>query len=181
MSLIKMASKSLDVSKVYLSQRIDALERTLKDGARISERTVEISHTPTPTFDISQKVVSEVVESEAEFSNKNLISQYWPRVLQSIKSAKISLHAVLADTKPIFKSDSEIVIEIKDGFNFHKTQVDANIDFITDIISKIANKNFKVSSSIGSGVGVDEVKKEAKSDIHKNFVKNAMDIFGGKI
>lgn len=182
MSLIKMASKNFDISKVSLSQRIDVLERLIKGGAKATESIFEIGHVSKP--DIGQTVVSEINQDDDVYSDKGFVVQFWPRVLQAIKSAKISLHAVLADTKPVVKSDSEITIEIKEGFNFHKTQVDANIDFITDIVSKISNKNFKITSSIVSKVSktsLNETKEEVKTDIHNDFVQSAMDIFGGKI
>ena len=181
MSLIKAADKNLDVSLSSLKQRIDVLEKNIKQSVKISENKSgqEVSQIT------QERVAQEHGEDPVVYSEQLSFSQTWARVLQAIKSEKIAIHALLIDTKPVLKSDSEIMIGIKEGFDFHKTKIDSSLDFISEVILRVTNKKVKISTFF---MGQKELKADNKSgneaklsEIHRDFVREAEDIFGSKI
>lgn len=127
-------------------------------------------------------------------SNKTTdIKQEWKKIMMAIKSEKIPLHAILADSnvKPVFVNSDEIKFILKSGYEFHKTQIEKNIQFIKDIIKKITNIDVKINV----GFNEPEIKTDTKSDNkvnkekpkedmfiveHRELVKKALEIFNGR-
>ncbi len=178
-ALIKMASKNLDVSMTAMKQRIDALEKSLKSQPRVDLLPENTNREPLQN--IQEKKDIGAVEIQTDSSSALSVPEMWPKVLQAVKASRISIHAVLIDTKPVFVNDDEIVLQVKDGFNFHKTQIDNNLEFIADIVSRFAHRKIRVRSAFtGGSAPVQENIAATHTDNHKDFVRDVMDIFGGK-
>ena len=128
------------------------------------------------------------------------LKQEWKKIMMAIRSEKIPLHAILADpnVKPVFVNSDEIKFVLKNGYEFHKTQIEKNLQFIKDIVKKITNIDVKIT--VGFNVkDVKDVRKDIRSENkeirqeeikpkedmfiveHREIVKKALEIFNGRV
>ncbi len=173
---VRMASRSSDVSISNLKRRLDAFENKLKDFEALSFSSCDPRNIKTPPQSTLTKDDAEIAQDSPSFSGA-AVSAVWPKILQAVKASKISLHAVLVDTKPFFKGQDEVELGIKEGFKFHKSQVDANIDYLSDIISRIVCRKIKLSSFFIAKDGFMETSSAGAGDDHESFVNEVKNIF----
>jgi DNA polymerase III subunit gamma/tau len=183
-ALIKMASKKLDPSLNALKLRLDSLEK------RIFGKKIEESERKEIIGDDSRELpreepappVSEEGEKEQEPGEAHGLWDLWPKILQAIKNEKMPLYAVLVDTKPRMTSQEKVVIEVKKGFTFHKEQVEHNRAFIAAIISQFFHRAITLEVAMSDDPeGHNELFKIDYEEDHKKLVKDAMNIFGGRV
>lgn len=150
-SLVKIAS-GIYRGSISLERRISRLERKLT-GA------VENKVPPQPA---KQEVV-----------DKAPVDKIWTKLLEVVKMSKIYLYGFLSDTRPDFKSDTELIIKINNS-KLHKKQIDENIPFLEEQLYKLSSKKIKVTTTLNNDTVeiVDDRKKR-----HEEFVNNAKTIF----
>ncbi len=112
--------------------------------------------------------------------------------MATIRSEKIPLHAILADpnVKPVFVSENEIHFILKNGYEFHKAQIEKNIQFIKDVIKRLTNIDIKIQVSFSNPdtkainkkeeIKRDEPKEDKFIIEHRQLVQKALEIFNGR-
>ena len=181
-ALVKMASKKLDPSMTALKQRLDSLEK------RIFEKKIEVrsdagivqEEPPPAKPDAPVVPVEEKREEERVKGDEQEVWDVWQKILLAIKKEKMPLYAVLVDTKPRLMPGDTVVIEVKKGFTFHKEQVESNKTLISTIVSQFLHRPVTITVSV-SEEGQEELFATNYEEEHKKFVRDAIDIFGGRI
>ncbi len=211
-AIIKIASNIETDSLESLASRVKALEIALSSNRSLPSSNIysvenrkvdvpfenQVKSEETKRESITTQTQDEVLNLSPCGENVDL-KQEWKKIMVAIRAEKIPLHAILADTnvKPIFVNSDEIKFVLKNGYEFHKTQIEKNIQFIKDIIKKITNIDTKIT--VGFNVqDVKEVKdiksekKEVKQEEnkpkedmfiveHREIVKKALEIFNGRV
>lgn len=181
-ALIKLTKWRLEPTLDALRQRVESLEK------RILTSEIESSTKGASLEDLAGKALFEEssippmpVPERSEYERDRLM-EIWSKVLLVIKKERLPLHAVLADTKLKRVEEKRIVIGIKKGYEFHKEQVERNRAFIEKIIGQFVPSQISVCCEI-----LDEEEGEpgfadlSDEEIHRGFVEEAVEIFGGKI
>jgi DNA polymerase III subunit gamma/tau len=188
-ALLKMASKKLDPSLAALKQRLDSLEKRIFEKkieeSEVKERVphdkgedkLEVKENPPTEGDVRKQ------EAEQHpVAGEQALWEVWPKILHAIKSEKMPLYAVLVDTKPRMAGQDRIVIEVKKGFTFHKEQVENNRTLIGTIVSQFLHRPMTVQVGLTEETDAqEELFKVDYDEDHRRFVKDAMNIFGGRI
>jgi len=184
-ALIKMASKKVDPSLAALKSRLDSLEKRIFAG-KIEEKDVKEAVEERPRSRREAEAPPPIAEreekKEAPKESPQGLWDLWPRILQAIKNEKMPLYAVLVDTKPYLAPDDRVVIEIRKGFTFHREQVENNKTLIATVVSGFLKKPVTVEVRVmESEDGPDDLFKVDYEEDHRKFVKDALNIFGGRI
>ena len=217
-AIIKIASNIETDSLESLASRVKALEIALSSNRPLlssntypvgdrrvdlqSENQVKSEEPKRETkreLNITQQTQDEVLNLNPCGENVDL-KQEWKKIMMAIRSEKIPLHAILADpnVKPVFVNSDEIKFVLKNGYEFHKTQIEKNLQFIKDIVKKITNIDVKIT--VGFNVkDVKDVRKDIRSENkeirqeeikpkedmfiveHREIVKKALEIFNGRV
>jgi DNA polymerase-3 subunit gamma/tau len=130
-----------------------------------------------------EKKDSKIVSSadEEKFSLKYVKAQ-WPKIMQIIKSKKISIYALIMEGEVQRVDDNRIVITYKEGFEFHKNAVNSpqNKEFLEQVLSEYFSTPIELVFLMSNQI--DEMKEEVK-DIPKEKTKEekiqeVIDFFG---
>lgn len=185
-ALIKMAIPESETSISSLSARIDKLETIVGNLRRPVSQDSDSSQTGAA---VAVEAVSDTAsDAGSDASEKMKIRDLWPKIMQSIKAEKMSLHAILADpnVNASFKDSGEILINVKPGYSFHKEQIDKNKEFLKSLICKIVGEKVQISTAFAppskSKIPSKEqnaVQEDMYSIQHKELVEEVMDIFQG--
>lgn len=206
-ALIKMSSKSaptpVDDSK--LAARVARLERAIASGTGfvpnplLAEASPLIRESqaaaPSDVKDkqqpASETAVSAVPESHPR--EKADLKFSWNKIMLSIKGDRMSLYAILADPNISFAfSGSSVSISVKQGYDFHKSQIEKNIAYIAGMAEKIFGAVPEISVSFASAQQKKDKQAPAEkkqirtpaeelNDKHKELVKEVIGIFGGRV
>lgn len=187
--LVKMSLKSLDESFGVLRQRIENLESALASGESVSVPAPPVSR-PAAAAPPSAAAAKEERTAAANLqvqetppSKKTAVllpGEPWQKLLQAVKSAKMTLYAIMADTEPEI-SEGELTVKVKDNYNFHKEQLDKNASFIREAAETVWGAPVKVRIVFQNKKDASAtVDSEDHADSHRQFVREVMDIFGGK-
>ena len=104
----------------------------------------------------------------------------WQKVLQTIKSKKMNIYALLIEGEPSSYMNNLLTIGYKEGFGFHKDAVGnpANKEFVEQMVSTYFKKKIDISFTMkNSRVEVDTDKKKDKD----KAIKEVIDFFGENI
>ncbi|NLV88406.1 MAG: DNA polymerase III subunit gamma/tau [Tissierellia bacterium] len=133
---------------------------------------------PAKPIDIQEE--EEVFEDSGEDISFEQIKEDWGKILQSIRSRKMNIYALLIEGQPISFTNNILTVGYKDGFGFHKEAISAphNNEFVEKAISSYYKKNISVKFTMVTEKPV--VKKEEKQDKDK-AIKEVLDFFGEDI
>lgn len=194
-ALIRMASKKVDPSLAALKSRLDSLEKRIFTGKieekdikdKVEERSNVQREAESPPAAAASPASSDKEEKkdpggESSRSSSQGLWDLWPKILLAIKNERMPLYAVLVDTRPYLASEDKVVIEIKKGYTFHREQVENNKTMIATVVSGFLKRPVTVEVRIlESEDGPDDLFKVDYEEDHRKFVKDALNIFGGKI
>ncbi|MCK9443440.1 MAG: DNA polymerase III subunit gamma/tau [Tissierellaceae bacterium] len=141
----------------------------------VEERSKEV---PKPPEKQMNEVEEEHIDSGEELSFQT-ISGDWTNILQTIKTQKMNIYALLIEGEPVSFSNNLITIGYKEGFGFHKEAVSSpqNKEFVEKVISGYYKRNIEVAFAMASEK---QKLKEEKIDKDK-LIKEAIDFFGENI
>ena len=201
-AILKIASNIGTDSLQNLSHRVKALEIALSSNTplqtsnkyyiedkALENRSLEVQEvTRQTTAEESQSEKTTSTENVRIFQNENInLEKEWKKIMATIRSEKIPLHAILADpnVKPVFVSENEIHFILKNGYEFHKAQIEKNIQFIKDVIKRLTNIDIKIQVSFSNpDTKAINKKEEIKRDEPKEdkfiIVQKALEIFNGR-
>ncbi|MDQ7826761.1 MAG: DNA polymerase III subunit gamma/tau [Candidatus Eremiobacteraeota bacterium] len=185
-ALIKMSTKRLDPSLSALKQRLDSLEKRIFDEkGELKEKASppEVKQEVSPAAEAPKEAPPPPEEKkDSHEGHGGGLWEHWPRILQAVKNEKMPLYAVLVDTKPRLAEGDRVIIGVKKGFNFHKEQVETHRALIGSIISKFLHRPISVEAGgIEGEDGQGELFNDDYAEEHRKFVKDVMDVFGGRI
>ena len=206
-AILKIASNIGTDSLQNLSHRVKALEIALSSNTplqtsnkyyiedkALENRSLEVQEvTRQTTAEESQSEKTTSTENVRIFQNENInLEKEWKKIMATIRSEKIPLHAILADpnVKPVFVSENEIHFILKNGYEFHKAQIEKNIQFIKDVIKRLTNIDIKIQVSFSNPdtkainkkeeIKRDEPKEDKFIIEHRQLVQKALEIFNGR-
>lgn len=206
-AILKIASNIGTDSLQNLSHRVKALEIALSSNTPLQtsnkyyiedkaseNRSLEVQEVTRQTIaEESQSEKTTSTENVRIFQNENInLEKEWKKIMATIRSEKIPLHAILADpnVKPVFVSEDEIHFILKNGYEFHKTQIEKNIQFIKDVIKRLTNIDIKIQVSFSNPdtkainkkeeIKRDEPKEDKFIIEHRQLVQKALEIFNGR-
>ena len=174
-----------------LEERIRRLEEGLPREIRATRERpkVEVVHMEN-TQEVKKKEIrqEEPKENSSEkqsFSDDgkeiefDAIVKDWQQILQSIKSKKMNIFALLIEGQPIGYSNNTLTIGYKEGFGFHKDAIEkpANKEFVENTISAYFKKNIDIRFIMGN----EKPKVENEKKNKDKAIKEVIDFFGEDI
>lgn len=125
-----------------------------------------------------EEAVSNVIDTNGDLDQKMVVSQ-WAKILQNIKSKKVSIYALIMEGKVASVENNLISIVYDEGFGFHKEAMSkaANKELVEEVVSGYFNKDIKVRFFMKNElpkVGTIEEKEE-------DPVQKVVDFFGEDI
>ena len=185
--IIKLCSKIVSTDSSNLEQRIDKIEKYLKNHSINTGYTQPIQVQPENTgakiaystninrnTNTTQNIVKEKEIKNKATSYSNKAEEYWPQIVKNLKqNGKIVLYTNLIDTRAREINDMTVGIEFPKGLtSFGRTVLEKqeNIKEISNLVSMAAGKpmNIKYITNVGNTIQTEEqnIKNIAKeSDI----------------
>lgn len=159
-------------------------ESVKKEAPKIDKSQKLTTETPLkkPVEDPPKAIETEEAEvfedSEQEISFEQ-VNEDWGKILQAIRTVKVSLYALLVEGEPISFSNNVLTVGYKDGFGIHKEAISMpqNKLLVEKTISSFYKKNITVSfTMITEKSNVNKEKKDKDEAI-----KEVIDFFGEDI
>lgn len=178
--LIKMIKLPKELDILSLVDRIDKLEDQIKSGnikvSRPSQAQENSGQKQARAPEKKQVKEEPVVRSIEANENVNFetVRSEWTNVLQTIKTKKIALHALISEGNPLSFKNSILTIGFKDGFGFHRDALDKqeNKESIEGIIETALNTKIELKLVMEGSPVIDEEQEK------KDLVQDVIDIFG---
>lgn len=159
-------------------------ESVKKEAPKIDKSQKLTTETPLkkPVEDPPKAIETEEAEvfedSEQEISFEQ-VKEDWGKILQAIRTVKVSLYALLVEGEPISFSNNVLTVGYKDGFGIHKEAISMpqNKLLVEKTISSFYKKNITVNfTMITEKSNVNKEKKDKDEAI-----KEVIDFFGEDI
>lgn len=176
MTAINLTKQEEEIS---LEERVKKLEMGIKTEvipSRVASAPVD------KTSQIKKEEIKETkVEEPLAYDDKELefetIAKDWEKVLQTIKSKKMNIYALLIEGEVISYTNNLLTIGYKEGFGFHKDAVNnpANKEFVEQMVSTYFKKKLDISFTMRGNK--EEVNPDKKKDKDK-AIKGVIDFFG---
>lgn len=188
MAIIKLVKLEEELS---LEERIKRLEMGIgnTNNHTVDDRSVGRTHTTTAPKqqigtmeELKEKKIAkteQIIDDGNELSLDTIVSQ-WAKVMQTIKTKKINIYALLLEGEAIAYANNLLTIGYKEGFGFHKEAISAtnNKEFVEEVVSTHFKKPITMTFVMGNKVTksapvVDNNKEDA--------IKGIVDFFGEDI
>ena len=189
MAIIKLVKLEEQLS---LEERIKRLEMGIGKVTNniIEDKKVESKHTnvhnqPKQHIKVIEKpeektvISEEIIDDGNELSIETIHSE-WSKVMQTIKTKKINIYALLLEGEAIAYENKLLTISYQEGFGFHKEAISSpnNKEFVEEVVSTHFKKPIIMTFVMGnkltkSAPAVDNKKEDA--------IKNVVDFFGEDI
>lgn len=188
MQLIKLEEK------LTLEERIKILEENIRFAPR--EKTQQITKEQPkkqPKKDVEPEVRTgskdkpedisskeEVFEDDGSELELDIIIAKWEEILQTIKSKKVNVYALLMEGEPINYSNNLLTIGYRDDFGIHREAISTpnNAEIVKNGFSAFFKKNIDVKFIMKSEKVAD---KKVEKNSNDKAIKEAIDFFGEDI
>ena len=122
----------------------------------------------------------EIFEDDGKELELDTIVAKWEEVLQTIKTKKVNVYALLMEGEPISYSNNLLTIGYKDDFGIHREAISTptNADIVKGRFSKFFKKNIDVKFVMKSDKPLD---KKVEKDNKDKAIKEVIDFFGEDI
>lgn len=188
MQLIKLEEK------LTLEERIKILEENIRFAP--SEKTQQITKEQPkkqPNKDVEPEVRTgpkdkpedisskeEVFEDDGSELELDIIIAKWEEILQTIKSKKVNVYALLMEGEPINYSNNLLTIGYRDDFGIHREAISTpnNAEIVKNGFSAFFKKNIDVKFIMKSEKVAD---KKVEKNSNDKAIKEAIDFFGEDI
>jgi len=176
--------KRLEMGLKIQDTRPASEKPAIKETPVIDKRPKTIIETPikkaveAPPRQIGGEKAEVIEDSGGEISFEQ-IKEDWGKILQSIRSVKVSLYALLVEGELLSFSNSLLTIGYKDGFGIHKEAISMpqNKGLVEKTISSFYKKNISVNfTMLSEKPNIKEEKKDKDQAI-----KEVIDFFGEDI
>ena len=184
--------------ELSLEERVKRLEQvirtniTVENKDRVEKRYVNnekqvindkamINEDSKPKANKEFQEQSEIVDDETLLTLDRIVKE-WPKVMQTIKSKKISIYALIMEGELISFDNNLLTIVYNEGFGFHKEAVSStsNKEFVEGVVSKYFNKNIAIHFFM-KGELPKKGKKEEPENKKEEAIKEVIDFFGKDI
>ncbi len=174
LAIVKMIESDVSISEERKSTK---QEKAVKES--IKEEPKEKLSTKVEALKQETNVTQST--NEEKFSLKYVKAQ-WPKIMQIIKSKKISIYALIMEGEVQRVDENRIVITYKEGFEFHKNAVNSpqNKEFLEQTLSEYFSTPIELVFAMSdqleemtkeNEIGIKEKTKEEK-------IKEVIDFFG---
>lgn len=187
MAMIKLVKLE---EKLSLEERIKRLEMGLVNPVespvghrQVEQRPVERQTLHTRPKSVEKEVkpekAAQIVDDGSELSLETINSQ-WAKVMQIIKTKKISIYALLLEGEVVSFENNLLTIAYKEGFGFHKEAISApnNKPFVEEIISEHFKKPIDMTFIMANKLTKSNPIKEDNKD---KAINGVIDLFGEDI
>ena len=183
--IFKLADKmkEADLSKEVeeLKEKLNILEQKIANKQLVSQKTAPenvVEESPQQEVasdeenkDYIKKTV-ETEEKETEVSSKQTesgltlkeVKNNWNNILGNVKSADISMHAILVEGKPVKVVNDKIFIGFPPDKNFHRKRAAEKDEYIAKFFSRQFSKNCRVKIVAEGDVENSELNDEDKKN-----------------
>ena len=172
-------------TQMDLEERVRKLEMGIAD--KVPQKEIPVSAPKAPEIkreEIKEDILETKSEEPVAYDDKDLefetIANDWEKVLQTIKSKKMNIYALLIEGELISYTNNLLTIGYKEGFGFHKDAVNnpANKEFVEHMVSNYFKKKLDISFTMkGIKAETDPDKKKNKEEA----IKKVIDFFGEDI
>lgn len=174
-----------------LEERIRRLEEGVPKEVKVIEEQPKVESVHVENTQEIKKEEVKIEEHEEKMPEKEsfpddgkdlafeTIVKEWQQVLQSIKSKKMNIFALLIEGKLVSYSNNTLTIGYKEGFGFHKDAIEkpANKEFVENTISAYFKKNIDIRFIMGN----EKPKVEDEKKNKDKAIKEVIDFFGEDI
>lgn len=171
------------IKRLEMGIRVEAPKETVKNTIKHEKEPIKV---PVKNQVQKKENIKEEVSQNIELTDNGTdlsletIKKEWQKIMQTIKSKKINIYALMIEGEVLSFSNSLLTIGYKEGFGFHKEAVSSpnNKEFIEQVLSNYFNKNIAVSF-----IMADNKPKEIKPqrDNKDDAIKKVIDFFGEDI
>lgn len=171
------------IKRLEMGIRVEAPKETVKNTIKHEKEPIKV---PVKNQVQKKENIKEEVSQNIELTDNGTdlsletIKKEWQKIMQTIKSKKINIYALMIEGEVLSFSNSLLTIGYKEGFGFHKEAVSSpnNKEFIEQVLSNYFNKNIAVNF-----IMADNKPKEIKPqrDNKDDAIKKVIDFFGEDI
>lgn len=103
------------------------------------------------------------------------VQDNWDLILQTVRKHKISLNAIIKESKPHRVVKGQVILRFAEQYTFHLNRANAkeSIEFMEQVFKNILKKDLKVKFIIE-----DSKKKESEEEIRQKINEKALELFG---
>ena len=184
-AMIKLVKLEEELS---LEERIKRLEMGIRDKVQTSveQKPLErkVLATETPLVKKEEKIKEDeqpakaerIIDDGSELTLETIKSQ-WAAVMQTIKTKKINIYALLLEGEVVSFENNLLTIGYKEGFGFHKEAINSpnNKAFVEEIIGAHFKKPIVMSFISGNKTTKSNPSKENTKD---QAINEIIDLFG---
>lgn len=180
--LIKMMSLPKELDLVSLLTRIEKLEEQIKTGNIIPTNNLVARKEGKPREKIEENTRPREKSNETSLEGKTLdenvgfetVESRWQEILQTIKTKKIALHALIKEGKLVNFRNNILTISFNDGFGFHRDALnkEENKESIETIIKSVLNIKVELKLIMKDKNVIDDEQEK------REMIKDVIDVFG---
>lgn len=124
-----------------------------------------------------EESVKAIIDDGKELLLETIVSE-WPKILQEIKSSKISLYALIIEGELLSFENNMLTVGYKESFGFHQQAVSKkdNKEFVEQVLSTHFHRNIAINFIVGSQKL--KLKETNKDDGKDEAIKGVIDFFG---
>ncbi|KXG44809.1 DNA polymerase III subunit gamma/tau [Tepidibacillus decaturensis] len=202
LALVKVSTSHQNQDGQLNSKELDELKSKIKELESKLEHihqaeaieTVKVDHrpiTPSQHHPTNGQVVKRLLQWKSSFSEERYqkLLQVWPKILQTVKQRKITVHAWLVDGEPVAISSDTIVISFKNMMHRDTTDKPSHRQLIEQIILDVFGQPFHIYNIMqkdwqrfleeNQDEGTQSLQEEqGDSDEDDEIVKKAIELFG---
>jgi DNA polymerase-3 subunit gamma/tau len=188
MAAIKLINIEEELS---LEERVERLEQGIGPVPKTNDIKPVIKEKKSetkPSIDKHEKGTEEVKAAPPDEVSSggsltfDIINKEWPKIMQSIKTKKINIYALIMEGQLISYENNLLTIAYDEGFGFHKEAVSSkqNKEFVEDIISNYFNKKIDIHFYMKDEL-LGKLDKKEPENQNVEAIKQIIDVFGKDI
>jgi len=171
---VKKLEMGIRIDQKHFKEEISKVENTPR------ERNPQISKEKLATKATELLLEKEVFVDDGKELEFETIAKDWQTILQTIKSKKMNIFALLKEGEPVSYGKNLLTVGYKEPFGFHKEAVSTpvNKEFVEQIISTHFNKKIEIKVEM---IRDKPRAKEEEKDDKEKAIKEVVDFFGEDI
>lgn len=175
-AIIKASQITRDFGFDKIVKRLEVLEDKLANGN--FEMPVN-TKTNVPTAKKVVPVRTKVVLGENNQALLASITGVWPRVLETIKTKRRTIHAFLLEGTPYHVEGQVLTILFKKGYTFHRDNVEktGNVEMLQQVIQRESGEAFQLRCLLEDEIAG----KNTNEEKNTSLVDDAINIFGSDV
>lgn len=173
LAIIKMIEKNVVKEDKNTIQQEKNEKESIKE--EVKEKIIKKAEVP-------KKEPNATSDKEEEKFSLKYVKAQWPKIMQIIKSKKISIYALIMEGEVQRVDDNRIVITYKEGFEFHKNAVNSqqNKEFLEQVLSDYFSTPIELVFLMSNQIDemTQEINEKSKEKTEEEKIQEVIDFFG---